>query len=181
MSDPTSSLEVLGEGKWLRLVRRGRWEFAQRTHSEHSASAACIVAVTDAGEMVLVEQFRAALGCTTIELPAGLIGDQEGAGEESSSQAALRELEEETGFTARRLEKLDRGCISAGLTDEQLVLFRAHGLERIGPGGGDETENITVQLVPIDALPEWLAACQRRGAVVDLKIYAGLHFAGRSR
>ncbi|MCA9683629.1 MAG: hypothetical protein KC457_15620, partial [Myxococcales bacterium] len=47
--------EIIAEGRWLRLVRRGKWEFAQRTVG---GTAAIIVAVTEAGELVLIEQMR---------------------------------------------------------------------------------------------------------------------------
>ncbi len=168
---------VLGEGRWLRLVRRGRWESVERIHNQHGDHATCLVAVTDDDELLLVEQHRPALGCATIELPAGLVGDERGSADEAAEDAADRELIEETGFAASSLERLTQGCVSAGLTSEQTILFRATGLNKVGPGGGIGHEDIIVHRVPLTELDGWLAQCQARGAVVDLKVYAGLHFA----
>ncbi|NVB39151.1 NUDIX hydrolase [Pseudenhygromyxa sp. WMMC2535] len=168
--------EPIAEGKWIKLMRRGRWEFAQRTVGQ---TAALIVALTEAGELVLIEQPRPPVGGRTIELPAGLIGDIAGEEDEAPEVAALRELEEETGFTAARIERLTQGSTSPGLSDEQLILFRAHELRRVGEGGGDEDEDITVHLVALDEVPAWLASKQAEGLVVDLKVWSALYWARR--
>jgi nicotinamidase/pyrazinamidase len=174
------SVEVFGEcetiasGKWLRLVKRGRWEFAQRVIG---GTAAILVATTDDDELVLIEQPRPALGGMTLELPAGLIGDHVGSEDEPAELAAARELEEETGFAAKQLERIAEGVASAGLSDERMIVFRARGLTRVGPGGGDEHERITVHLVKLDGIEQWIAGRQAAGVVVDLKIFAGLWWA----
>lgn len=170
-------LEVIAEGKWLRLVRRGKWEYAQRVIGTR---AAVIIACTDASEMILIEQPRPAVGGVVIELPAGLIGDIEGAEDEAPEVAAARELEEETGYRPKRLEQVAAGTSTAGLSDERLIIYLAHGVERVGEGGGDEHEDISVHLVPLTKVESWLAARERDGAVIDLKIWSGLYFARRS-
>ncbi len=74
----STALETLYSGRFLNLVRRGKWEFVER----HSATGVVgIVAVTDEGRLLLVEQFRPPLQKQVIELPAGLAGDI--AGEEA--------------------------------------------------------------------------------------------------
>jgi ADP-ribose pyrophosphatase len=72
------------------------------------------------------------------------------------------------------------GAPSAGLCDEQITFFNATGLKRVGPGGGDDTEDITVHAVSLAAVPTWLAERQQTGAVIDVKIFAALYFLGRS-
>jgi nicotinamidase/pyrazinamidase len=172
-------VELLGQGRWLRLVRRGKWEFAQRTVG---TTAAVIIAVTDDGELILIEQPRPALGGMVIELPAGLIGDIAGSEDEAPELAAARELEEETGYRPlAKLERVAAGPSTPGLSDEQLIVYLAHGVEKVGPGGGDEHEDITVHTVPLAEVEDWLAGREADGAVVDLKVWTGLYFAGRRR
>jgi ADP-ribose pyrophosphatase len=167
---------TIAEGRWLRLVKRGRWEYAQRVIG---GTAAILVATTDDDEIVLIEQPRPALAGMVIELPAGLIGDHVGSEDEPPELAAARELEEETGFVAAKLERISEGVASAGISDEKMIVFRARGLTRVGPGGGDEHEQITVHVVKLDAVEGWIAQQVARGCVVDLKIWAGLYFARR--
>jgi nicotinamidase/pyrazinamidase len=179
--DSKSLLEpvhVLGEGRWLRLVRRGRWEYAQRVVG---ATAAVIVAVTKNDEMILIEQLRPAVSGMVVELPAGLIGDIAGAEDELPELAAARELEEETGYRPGRLERVAAGTSTAGLSDERLIAYVAHDVERVGDGGGDEHEDIAVHLVPLAGVEDWLAARERAGVIIDLKVWAGLYFARRAR
>ena len=168
--------ETLFNGRWLRLVRLGRWEYCERVNP---AGAVIIVAITDDDELVFVEQYRVPIERRTIEMPAGLIGDEGHARDESALDTARRELEEETGYRAGRVERVMRGPVSAGLTTEQATFVRATGLVRIGEGGGDETEDIVVHRVPRADAPRWLAAKMREGYSIDPKLYAGLWFADR--
>jgi nicotinamidase/pyrazinamidase len=168
--------EVMAEGKWLRLLRRGRWEYAQRTVG---GTAAIIVAVTHEGELILIEQVRPPIGGRTIELPAGLIGDIAGSEDEAPEIAAARELEEETGYAATRMELVASGTSSAGLSDERILMFLAHGITKVGDGGGVEHEDIRVHLVPIADVPGWLVIKQGEGLVVDLKVWSALWFVSR--
>lgn len=113
--------EILGEGRFLELVRSGRWEFVRR---KNISGIVVIVAVTDAKEIVLVEQERPAVGRRVIEVPAGLAGDQ---GAESLDEAARRELLEETGYVASSWERLAEAAPSPGLCAEIVTFFRARG------------------------------------------------------
>ncbi|MGK2286579.1 NUDIX hydrolase [Pedomonas sp. V897] len=162
--------EVLGTGRYLELVCEDGWEFAVRNRG---SGVVGIVPVTEAGELVLVEQWRAALGGPSVELPAGLVGDEDDA-DEDMLVAARRELEEETGFRADHWTFLYEGASSAGLTPETVHIYLATGLTRAGPGGGTEHENITVHVVPLEGIEDWLAAQRRRGAVIDIKVYGAL-------
>lgn len=169
----TDSVQTLHAGRYLRLMRRGRWEYAERVNP---GGAVAIVAVTPDGELLLVEQHRAPLGHPVIELPAGLVGDEAGAAAETWETAAARELEEETGWRAARFERLTEGPTTAGLSNETVILARAHDLARTGAGGGDASEDITVHAVPVAEVPDWLAEREREGLPPDPKVYAGLFF-----
>ncbi len=172
MSETESTTRVLHEGEFLRLLRRGHWEYVERTNAH---GVAVIVAVTEANELLLVEQYRWPLERPVIELPAGLVGDV--GGDETLIDAARRELEEETGYRAAHMSELASGPTTAGLSNEITTFCRADGLARTGPGGGDDTETITVHPVPLAGLRGWLDAQSARAAI-DPKLYAGLWLAG---
>ncbi len=173
----TASPCVLAEGRFARLVAESGWEWIERVGVQ---GAVVIVPVTDDDRIVLVEQWRIPLRRRVIELPAGMVGDHAGPGEDAV-EAARRELLEETGFEAARLEYLAEGPSSAGLAAEVYALFLAHGARRVGPGGGDASEDIVVHVVPIAEADAWLDARRREGVLVDPKVYAGLYFALRRR
>jgi ADP-ribose pyrophosphatase len=165
------TLQVLAAGKYLRLVKRGHWEYADR----HTCSGAVVVvALTDDRRIVLAEQFRIPLGRNVLELPAGLVGDVAGEEHEEMAVAARRELLEETGYEAAEMRWLMRGPSSAGLTSELIDFFLATGLNRIHDGGGVHLESIVVHEVPLDGAAQWLARRAADGMLIDPKIYAGL-------
>lgn len=166
------STEVLASGRFLRLIRKGHWEYAERVNS---SAAVFVVAVTAARELVLVEQHRIPLGQRTIELPAGLMGDEAAYIEESAERCALRELEEETGFRAKRAELLIEGPVASGLTSERLYLMRCHEIERVHGGGGVGGESITVHTPPLSSIDDWLAAQARAGIEIEPRIYTALY------
>lgn len=168
------SKTVIAEGEFLRLVRSGNWEYVERLGI---TGIVVMVPVTDDGKLVLVEQFRAPVGATVIELPAGLVGDVKGMESEPLAEAAERELLEETGYRAARMRLVAAGAASAGTSGEILHVFLATGLVAEGPGGGDDTEDIKVREVPLEAAEQWLAAQAAEGKVIDVKVYAGLYFA----
>jgi ADP-ribose pyrophosphatase len=167
--------EVLAEGRHLRLVRRRGWEYAERTNA---AAIVVLVAVTPEGRLVLTEQHREPVGGAVIELPAGLVGDRPGEADEDLATAARRELLEETGYEAGAVRPLAAGPPSAGLSSEVVTFLVAADLRRVGAGGGDEHEAITVHEVPLATVPDWLAAQARAGRLVDPKVYAGLYLLG---
>jgi len=161
-------------GRFLGLKERDHWEYAFRTNA---SGVVVLVPVTDAGEMVLVEQYRVPVNARVMELPAGLVGDN-GDAEEAFETAAHRELLEETGYTAKTMEKLLTSPSTPGMSDEIINIFFAGGLQRVGPGGGDHNEDITVHHLPLEHAVDWLEAKQAEGIMLDPKIYAGLFWAG---
>lgn len=174
--NPSDEFELIASGRFLRLVKRNGWEYVERSNA---VGVVVIVAVTDDGELVLTEQYRRPVGKPVIDLPAGLAGDIPGKETEDFSIAAKRELLEETGFEASAMRFLSQGPSSAGMSSEIVTFYRAEGLQRVGAGGGDETEDIIVHLVSIGQIHEWLAARAAEGMYVDPKLYVGLYFAGQ--
>jgi ADP-ribose pyrophosphatase len=164
---------ILGRGRYVELVEENGWEFVRR-HA--STGVVVILAITSDGGLVLVEQPRRPIHGYSIELPAGLVGDVAGSEDESLQIAAERELEEETGFRAARWTKLLEAPSTAGLSSEIITIFRASGLERVGQGGGDASEEITVHVIPIAQVPAFLAQKIAAGVAIDPKVFAGLYF-----
>jgi ADP-ribose pyrophosphatase len=162
--DPKAAEETVWEGRFIAAKRRGKWEYVSRTRG---VSAAVILAV-DEGHVLLVEQFRAPLQAQCLELPAGLIGDdQEG---EPAEDAARRELEEETGYRADRMIDLGRFHSSPGMTSEGFVLLRAEGLAKVGDGGGVEGEDIIVHRVALGDVPAFVESKRSQGYAIDSKL-----------
>ena len=162
--------QTLYEGQWLRLVRIGHWESCERTHAQ--GMAVIVIAVTPADEVLFVEQHRVPLGARTIEMPAGLVGDDHA--EDTLVDAARRELVEETGWSAGRVEVLLTGPTSSGMSNERIAFVRARELVRVGEGGGVDDENITVHAIPRLEAPAWLMRKHAEGFELDLKLWAGL-------
>ena len=173
MTQGNAAPRVLYEGKYLTLLSDNGWEYTSRPHV---TGIVVIVAVTPDRKLVLVEQPRTAVHKRVIELPAGMVGDVDA--NESLADAARRELIEETGFQPAEIRLLAEGPIAVGVTDEIISIFEARGLERVGLGGGDDSEEITVHEVALPDLRAFLAAKQAEGRAIDPKIYAGLFLAG---
>jgi ADP-ribose pyrophosphatase len=175
-----SEPRILAKGRFLTLLDDNGWEYVTRAGITGIAVIVAITQepVTQEEKLVLVEQYRPAVRKRVIELPAGLVGDVVGRQAESMLDAAARELEEETGYRAGDMQPLFEGPIAVGVSDEVVSFFLARGLTRVGEGGGDETEDITVHEVPLAELKAFLAAGAAAGLGVDLKIYAGLFVAG---
>jgi len=160
-----SDRKIEWEGKYLRIVRDGTWEFVERCGGVH---AVVILAEHD-DKVVLVEQARVPLGHRKcIELPAGLVGDEDP--EAGIEDTAIKELEEETGFTAQRIQVLGEYFSSPGMVAEGFTLVRAHGLSRIGDGGGNEHEEIEVHLVPRADIPAFVERKRAEGCAIDVKM-----------
>ncbi|WP_369976786.1 NUDIX hydrolase [Xanthomonas bundabergensis] len=170
MTRHDSPPRVVYEGKYQRMVVRGTWEYSERVHA--GGLAAIIVAVTPDDDVLFVEQFRVPLQARTIEMPAGLVGDIDAG--ESIEVSAIRELEEETGWTADHAEVLMIGPTSSGASNEKIAFVRASGLRKVGDGGGDASEDITVHAVPRARAAAWLVQKMGEGYELDAKLWAGL-------
>ena len=149
------------EGKYLRIVTEGDWEYVERCGGVH---AVVILAEHD-GKVLLIEQARVPLGGRPcLELPAGLVGDEDDKGIE---ETALKELEEETGYTAESIERLGEFHSSPGMVAEGFTLVRAHGVR---PGGRKSDEPITVHLVERERIARFVADKRREGVAIDTKL-----------
>jgi ADP-ribose pyrophosphatase len=164
MSQSGGAPETVWEGKYIKVAKAGTWEFVSRTRH---VTAAVIVAI-DQGHVILVEQYRVPAGARCVELPAGLVGDEQ-AGEEVEA-AALRELEEETGYRAGRMTSLGRFHASPGMSSEAFTLLRAEELSKVGEGGGVAGESIEVHRVALEAVPAFVEAKRAEGCAVDAKM-----------
>lgn len=159
--------EVRWTGRFITAKTRGKWEYVTRSRG---IRAAVILAIDEQDHVLLVEQFRVPLGKPCLELPAGLIGDDEGAEDEDATAAAARELEEETGYRAARMEVLGDYYSSPGMVGESFTLLRAHGLTRTGPGGGCAGENITVHRIALAELAAFVDKARARGLGIDVRL-----------
>ena len=162
--------ELMWAGKYVRAFKRANWEYASRTDN---IGAVVILAQID-GNVILVEQPRVPPDCRCIELPAGLVGDHDP--DATVESTAVKELEEETGFTAERIERLGDFFSSPGMLSEAFTLVRAHGVRKIGDGGGDENEDIKVHLVPRAEIPNFIEQKRAEGFGVDAKLLLFLNF-----
>jgi ADP-ribose pyrophosphatase len=159
--------QIVWAGKFVTAKVKGKWEYVSRSRG---IKAAVILAIDEADHVLLVEQFRVPLGKACLELPAGLIGDDDSTPDEDATSAAVRELEEETGYTAARMELLGEFYSSPGMVSESFTLLRAHGLSQIGPGGGTDGEDITVHRVALSALPQFIESARSRGLGIDVRL-----------
>lgn len=158
-------VEIAWAGKWITAKRQGKWEFVSRARG---IRAVVIVAIDDDDHVLLIDQYRVPIGQRCVELPAGLVGDDRD--DDTFEAAAVRELEEETGYTASQLEVLGEFHSSPGLVTEGFTLVRLRGLTRIGEGGGIDGEDIVVHRVPVSEVPAFVAAKRAEGMAVDVKI-----------
>ena len=159
--------EVRWTGNFITACTRGKWEYVTRARG---IRAAVIVAIDVEDHVLLVEQYRVPLQKNCLELPAGLIGDDAGSEGEQALDAAARELEEETGYRAERIESLGEFYSSPGMLSESFTLVRAHGLTKVGPGGGVEGENITVHRVALAHLTQFVEMARARGLGIDVRL-----------
>lgn len=163
MSD---KIEVMWEGRFITAKREGKWEYVSRSRG---IRAAVILAIDD-GHVLLVEQYRVPLGKNCIELPAGLVGDHDDNADEDSAIAAIRELEEETGYRAETMENCGEYYSSPGMVSESFSLFKAGGLTKVSEGGGVAGEDIIVHRVALAELNDFVEKKRLEGAGIDVKL-----------
>ena len=168
--------ETLWSGRFIEVRRRGTWEYAVRARSLRAG----VIVALDGGRVgaaqdrhiLLVEQWRTPLGARCLELPAGLVGDEDE--DDTPEAAATRELEEECGYRAARVESLGEFAFSPGMTDERFMLMRATALTRVGDGGGVAGEDIAVHRVPLGELARFVESRRAGGVQVAAPLLAVL-------
>jgi ADP-ribose pyrophosphatase len=164
--------KIIHRGKFITYLKKGRYEYIER---QNCSGIIIIVAVNDEGKLIFVEQFRPPVNSQTIEFPAGLVGDDEKKGE-SYKTAAKRELLEETGYKAKKVVKLMSGPVSGGSASDLITMVQAIDIKKVASGGGDDTEDIIIHEVPLIEVLSWLKSMEKKGCLVEPKIYAGLFF-----
>ena len=170
----THPSEILGEGRFLKLIRRNNWEHVER---RNISGIVVILAITPDHKILFTEQYRPPVEKKVIEFPAGLAGDISGMEEESLLEAAKRELLEETGYEAAHFQILAEGPVSAGLSNEIITLLLATDLVKKTEGGGDDSEDITVHTIAFENAERWINSQIKKGLLADPKIFTGLYFA----
>ncbi|WP_343343111.1 NUDIX hydrolase [Sphingomicrobium sp. XHP0239] len=166
MSDP----EIKYEGDFIVAVKDGRWEYVRRARGIR----AVVIEALIEGRLLIVEQHRIPIGKRCLELPAGLIGDDDGGKDDTVASAAQRELEEETGYRPGRIEVIGEFYSSPGLVAESFTAVRAHECVKVGAGGGTDGEDITVHEVPLRDIGSFVAAKRDEGIAVDVRLMAYL-------
>ncbi len=172
MSDP----DICYKGKYARFVKDKKtgWEYADRVGN---TGIVIIIGITKEKELVLIEEFRPPVNASVIGLPAGLAGDENVA--EAFTEAARRELLEETGYEGQNFELLTKGPPSPGISSEVVDIYFAANLEKVAAGGGVDGEDITVHVIKLPDVEAWLEARGKEGKMIDPKVYTALYFAAR--
>ena len=170
--EKTISTESIYEGKIISLrveeVELPDGKRAKRELVKHSGAVA-LIPITAEGKLILVKQYRKALNRTLIEIPAGRIE----AGE-APEVTALRELEEETGYGAKKVTYIQSFATSPGFADEIIHLYLAEELVEIeNPADGDEDEFIELLEVTVEEAEEMVVT----GEIFDAKTAFALLFA----
>lgn len=176
-----AKVKILKEGKFIRFCQKDQWEFFERNNC---SGIVIIIAMTNDKKVLFVEQYRPPVGKRVIEFPAGLVNDRALSGhsrtnrrkKETLSDAAKRELLEETGFKAKTIIKILRGPVSSGVSSDLVTMVRAFDLKRVTQGGGDAWESIKKHEVPLKEVDQWLKKMERKGYLIEPKIYTGLYF-----
>ena len=153
--------ETMWQGKYIRAMKRGRWEYVSRVGDVR----AVVILAEFEGKMILIDQPRVELGRRCLELPAGLVGDENP--NATVEETAVKELEEETGFTAGRIERLGDFYASPGMLSEGFTLVCAHDVR---PTGGGHEEDIVVHLVARADIAAFIEYKRAEGFAIDVKL-----------
>ena len=170
LSEQRLSSKLVYDGKLLKVrsdtVRLPDGGTAEREFVEHPGAVA-VIALTDAGELVMERQYRYPLGRDMIEIPAGKIDTGE-----DPLATARRELKEETGYTAARWRHVATIHIAIAYSNERIEIYLAQGLKHEG-AKLDEEEFLEVFTLPLATALAWV----REGKITDSKTVAGLFWA----
>ena len=164
------SEEVLYEGSFLKLLKQKvklpNGNIADRDIVRHPGGVA-ILAFTEEKKILLVEQFRKPFDKNFLEIPAGKIDLNE-----EHLISALRELEEETGYTSNSIVYLGKVAVSPGFCDEYVHLYKATNLEKRNLAHPDEDEFLNIKEVTIEELKKLILD----GVITDAKTVAAMFF-----
>jgi ADP-ribose pyrophosphatase len=174
VEDADATEEIMWSGKWIMACRRGKWEYVSRARGIKAAAILAVDGPPDDPHIILVEQYRVPVGGPVLELPAGLVGDEDGTEGEAAIESAQRELVEETGYAAAHWQDCGVFQSSPGLTGETFTLLKATGLTRVGLGGGTDAESILVHRLPLADIAGQFAPFRARGVAMDVRLLAVL-------
>ena len=132
----------------------------------HHDGAAAVVAVADDGQLLMVRQYRNALDRETLEIPAGGLNGRE----EPTDQAAMRELQEETGYHTDHVELLTSIYTTVAFCNEKIDIYLARGLKDRGNQHLDEDEFINVEAYSVEELKQMIYDCR----IQDAKTICGI-------
>ncbi len=136
-----------------------KWDFIKHK------GAAAVVPVDDKGRLIMVKQYRNALDRDTLEIPAGGLNGEN----EPTRDAAIRELQEETGYRAEHVELLLTLCTTVAYSNEKIDIYLATGLTA-GSQHLDEDEYVGVIACTVEELTEKIYA----GEIQDAKTIAAV-------
>ena len=154
-------LDIYEDTMLLPNGKEEKWDFVS-----HRMGAACVLAVKPNGKILMVRQYRSALDRETLEVPAG----KRDSVNEDTSICASRELEEETGYRAGKLERLLSLKSTVAFCDELIDVYLATDLEKIGEQHLDESEEIDIEEWDLNDLVEMCYA----GTIQDSKTVAAI-------
>ncbi len=167
LTETTLTSEVMFAGKII-TVEKQRVQLPDETTSEreivHHSGGSCVVAVDESNYVCLIRQYRKALECETLELPAGKLEPGE-----DPYDCAVRELKEETGFEADRVEPLGSIYPTPGYCDEKILIYLATGLKS-GRQELDPGEFLSVVRLPLKDVHEAVM----EGRIRDAKTVVGI-------
>jgi ADP-ribose pyrophosphatase len=143
---------ILIESPWLRVhgqrLRTASGFEIPEYYLMDAPDIVIVLAMTEAGQALLVRQYRPGAGRAVLELPAGMLDP----GDHSPATAAERELLEETGYAPRQVEPLGQLYPSPARQSNRSHAFLALGCQQVAAQTGDPAEDITVSLLPLDQL-----------------------------
>ena len=137
-----------------------KWDFIKHK------GAAAVVPVDDKGRLIMVRQYRNALDRYTLEIPAGGLNGRE----EPTDQAAMRELQEETGYHTDHVELLTSIYTTVAFCNEKIDIYLARGLKDRGNQHLDEDEFINVEAYSVEELKQMIYDCR----IQDAKTICGI-------
>jgi ADP-ribose pyrophosphatase len=172
----TVKSETIYDGKIVRLdvdtIESPSGQLMKREVVKHM-DAVGVIAITSDGRIVLVSQYRHAIGKNILEVPAGLL-DNAG---ESAEDCTIRELKEETGYSASKVEEVCGFYTSAGFSDEKLYLYYAYDIQPGEHAREADEEGMSVVEIDLDEAYQMV----KQGEIEDSKTIIAILMAMQDR